>query len=573
MSVADLTVGSTEASEPSPATVRRQRARRWYLALLVGLPMAAAAAVYANALHNPFVWDDFRTVADNPSLVYLGDVRRIVLQDRSRPMVNLSYAVDQALWGPQPFGFHFGSVFLHVLNVALLFLVIRRLIEDWQAWRPGLSPPPPEIVAAAAVWLFAVHPVMTEAVGYISGRADVLCATFVLLALLALRRWAGGGSSRWLAIGVVCWLYAMGSKETAAVFPLLLLAYRSTVVDPDDRRLRARLLRVGLGLTAGAVVAGVIRLAVLFLIENPGGTHIYWWHLVVEADVVRQYLELLILPSEQSVMHPTVSIAHWSQVRASVALGFLALLVAMAVWCRRRAGPVSFGLTWFLLALAPPGVLVVFDLAHPMAEHRAYQANGGLFLCVGFIVGWLLMRPHTTASARRLLMIVLGFGVVTFGAITVVRNAVWSDPRILWLDAVRKAPDVWLPHLLLGESLHAAGQREAALAAYTEARRLRPDYPDISLKLGLCLIELGRLDSARQVFEETRVEAPWSPLGPQGLGTVALLEGDPESARRHFVEALARDPRSAAARESLALLDDPAEPAAAAVRPGLSGTR
>ena len=144
-----------------------------------------AGLVYLNALHNPFIYDDHQVVVDNPSIRHLFDLRFIVLYRVTRPFVNLSYAIDRAVWGPQPFGFHATNVLLHMLNVALLFQLARRLADDRAARSMTSSP----VVAFAAATLFAVHPLMTEAVGYISGRAEVLCATFFLLGLLCARRW------------------------------------------------------------------------------------------------------------------------------------------------------------------------------------------------------------------------------------------------------------------------------------------------------------------------------------------------------------------------------------------------
>src|SRR5713101_4374894 len=136
--------------------------------------------VYLNALHNPFVYDDYRTIVDNGSIQTLLQPRAIVMHEPTRPLVNLSYAIDRALWGAAPFGFHLTNLLLHVLNVGLLFLIARRLVEDQQRTQssePGVLNAEPETrnlqprplaVAFAAAALFAVHPMMTEAVGYIS---------------------------------------------------------------------------------------------------------------------------------------------------------------------------------------------------------------------------------------------------------------------------------------------------------------------------------------------------------------------------------------------------------------------
>lgn len=535
-------------------------ARRYATLLYGGVPVLLAGVVYVNALHNPFVWDDVRTVANNQSLGDLHDIRAIVMHDVTRPLVNLSYAIDRALWGPEPFGFHIDSVLLHMLNVLLLFLLVRRLAEDRQGGdgRFGtLAWTRPDGVGASAASLFAVHPMMTEAVGYISGRAEVLCTTFFLLGFLCLRRWIENERGRWLALAVALWSAGLASKETALMFPLVLLCYHHFMLrgQPQDRR--ARLVRVYVRLIALTLAAGALRLAVLLWVENPGPAAIQWRHAFVELDVLRQYVVLMVLPAGQSIFHPVVAIRSAGSPRAIAAVAFFAVLV-LAVWRTRRVdGLISFGLCWFLLSLVPAAVPVLLNLGEPMAEHRVYLASCGLFMAAGASIAWMAARAGASARRTRLLVPAsLGLWLCAFGGLTMVRNGVWANARTLWLDAVEKAPDLWLPHVLLGEALHAAGMREQAAIAYRNALTLRPDYKDGYLKLGVCLAELKRLDEAAAAFGTLRRLDPTSAVGPAGLGTVAMLAGQWDEARRHFGEALAVDPRNVAARQSLAILNE-----------------
>src|SRR5262245_17954474 len=79
--------------------------------------MLAAGLLYLNALHNPFVYDDYQVVVQNRSLLGPFDLAGLVAHNVSRPLVNASYALDLRLWGPTPFGFHAVNVLLHVLDV------------------------------------------------------------------------------------------------------------------------------------------------------------------------------------------------------------------------------------------------------------------------------------------------------------------------------------------------------------------------------------------------------------------------------------------------------------------------
>src|SRR5262245_1504483 len=201
-----------------------------FLAVLLAM---AAWAVYLNALNNPFVYDDNRTILDNGSIRSLSDPRAIVLHEATRPVVNFSYAIDRALWGSTPFGFHLTNVLLHIVNVLLVFVLVQGLgTGGWglgtgvgtrdQGPRtdqgPGTDLGPGtdqergtrdqglEIATAfITAALFAVHPMMTEAVGYISGRSDVLSGTFFLLAFLSARRWLVRGGAPWWVATLALW--------------------------------------------------------------------------------------------------------------------------------------------------------------------------------------------------------------------------------------------------------------------------------------------------------------------------------------------------------------------------------
>src|SRR6185369_15881771 len=163
----------SEYNEEGPAKAGHY-VRRGFVAC--GIAALLGGVVYLNALRNPFVYDDHHTVVENPSIARVTDIRAIVFGALTRPIVNFSYAVDRAAWGAGPLGFHVTNVLLHMLNVVLLFQLARRFGTD-------------DFTAFAAAGLFAVHPMMTEAVGYISGRSEVLCATFFMLALMAGRKW------------------------------------------------------------------------------------------------------------------------------------------------------------------------------------------------------------------------------------------------------------------------------------------------------------------------------------------------------------------------------------------------
>jgi hypothetical protein len=465
--------------------------------------------VYLNALRNPFVYDDHHTIVENGSIVDVANIPAIVLGALTRPVVNFSYALDRAIWigprerGASPFGFHVTNVLMHMLNVALLFQIARRF---------GLD----EFSAFAGAALFAVHPMMTEAVGYISGRSEVLCAMFFILALMNGRRWLGRDTAKgceqrinpWPLLTVGCWLAALASKESAAMFPVVFLVYDWLAVGRSTGDMRKRFLTVHLPLIGVAAIGGVVRLFVFARIEYTGRTGVHWNYVLLELDVIRRYLQMMIIPSGQTIFHEVAAVTLLSP-RVWVAALLLTAMFALSWKLRKVDWVAAFGMLWFLLLLAPSSALIALDQGEPMSEHRVYLASCGLFLAAGSAFGWLRsswtgfkgstgVRPHTRWKGAPAL--ILALVIIAFGGEAMARNAVWSDPVALWRESVDLAPAHYRPRLLLGEALQDAGRRDEAIEQYQAAIRLRPTEPIGYVKVGQCFAEVGQWAEARRQF-------------------------------------------------------------------------
>lgn len=525
-------------------------------ALACAAAVALAGLVYLNALDNPFVYDDLYQIVENRSFTQ-PSLHALVFQNTTRPVLNISYALDRWLWGPAPFGFHVTNVTLHMLNVGLL-LAFALIAGRGRGGALGLAG------ASGAALVFAVHPMMTQAVGYISGRSEVLCATWFLLALLAADRWIRGRGNAWLAAALGAWALALGTKETAVMFPAVLFVY-DRMYGPGGEAARRRLWRLHLPV-AGAAIAAALARIVLLGREGTGVLQPQLDLVLVELGVVRRYVWMLLAPSGQAIVHRVSPISGIGDPQLWLAIATVGGLIAVAWVVRRRQPMVTLGLVWCLLLLVPGFVLVALDRGEPMAEHRVYLAAAGLFLAAGAAADWLLARgARRPAPMRWLVPAMLALGVVSLAGRTVLRNIVWSDPEALWREALAYAPDFWLPYVPLGDVLHARGRHAEAAEALATALRLRPESHVALGKLGVCLVETGRLDDAEAVFERLRAVEPTTLEVPYGLGLVAVARGDAEAARGRFAEVLAGDPLNVPARQALATLEETsgANPAAA----------
>jgi hypothetical protein len=525
------------------------------LALFAGL-------LYVNALHNPFVYDDYRLVVENTSILNLQDLRGIISQDMTRPLVNLSYAIDVIVWGRQPFGFHLTSVLLHMLNVGLLFVLAWRLAEDCRrGGRQLFNGPSSLVVAAAAAVLLAAHPLMTQAVGYISGRSEVLYAAFFLPAFLCARHWMLHGGARWWIAAAGLWALSLLAKETAIMLPAALLCYEHLVLQASPVTRRRRLLALHLPLMVGALIVAVARVIVLNTVEYPDQPAGNWRFALVAIDVVWRYARLLAVPRGQSIFHevpPIEGPLAWGSLVAVLGLGaFVAL-----VWRLRTVQSlIAFGCAWFVLLLVPSGVLFALGRGEPMAEHRVYGGSMGLFLAAGAASGLLWRRLEGRGPIwRTVIYAASALFVAQLAVRTTVRNAIWSDPVMLSREAVASAPDHWMPRVLLGEALRTTGRCSEAETAYRDAIELRPQMEFGYTKLAACLIELGRLEEAAAVFERLAAVIPLSTRASTGSAMTALLRNRPDEGRKHLLATLERDPSNPQGQELLAFVDGTLEP-------------
>jgi hypothetical protein len=447
----------------------------------------------------------------------------------------------------------------------------------------------------------------------------VLCATWFLLALLSGRRWirgdevtltaglsgstenarfpvqssfgsaqddpepgsaSSGGISKWAALTIVLWGAALATKETAAMFPFVLAAYDWLAVrrpgddlyhrghrdhrDTPSRwarwsagEKRRRMLTMYLPLVAVTLVAGVARLAVLARVEYSGQVKVHWLYILVELDVIRRYVWLLLNPSGQALFHEVSAIGSAIDLRALVAVASVGAIVAVGWMVRRVEWLASFGLFWFLLLLVPSSALIVLDQGEPMSEHRVYLASCGFFLAAGAGIDWLRARMvRASPLTRRLAAGALALVLLSFAGETLLRNVVWASPVTLWRESVDMAPGHFRPRLLLGEALEDAGRRDEAIEQYQTAIRLRPAEPTGYVKLARCLADAGRLDEATATFRRLQTLDPRSVAASNGLAVVAMMSGRPDRAREHFLETIAIDPRNVSARQSLAALEE-----------------
>ena len=521
------------------APSRRRASFGW---LLPALAAVLACAAYLNALENPFVYDDHDTITGNASLADLSNVRFILVYSPFRPVVNASYAIDRWLWGYAPFGYHLTNIGLHAAAVLLLYAWLRRILDDAGAGRQAA------IAAFTGAALFAVHPMQTEAVAYVSGRSEVMCAVWFIAALILARGALLSGSRIRGAAAAACGFLAVASKEVALVLPVVLLAYDWLLRPGDDDARRRRLWRIFVPAFALLAVAGGYRLLAFRGLSS--GAVVEPIHtMLTQAIVIWRYVWLIAWPSGQSIMHAVHRVSSIADPLAWAAAAGLAGVCAAAFYVRTSHPLVAFGAVWFLAVLAPSSSVIA--LREGMAEHRVYLASAGIFMA---LAAGIAQVPAASRVRRAGYAAGLCAVLTVLFALTMMRNRVWAHPVTLWTEATARAQGMWEPHYALADSLREAGDCGGAIPEYRTVVAERPSHREAYTNMGICLAQTGQLEEAERAFRRVLEIDPSFPRGYTNLGALALVAGDSARARDYYREAIAQDPENVLARMQLASL-------------------
>lgn len=547
---------------PAAAPPAPPAPRLWPLALAVA---AAAFLVFSNAIDAAFVWDDEAFIQRNLYLTAWGRLpllltRNIIAgagqtSNLYRPLQSLTHFLDVRVWGLVPWGHHLTNVLLHAAASSAVFL-----------WLAGFAAP---AGAAAVASLYALHPLQSEAVAYVSGRGDTLAILFLCLGLAAFDRGRRGAA-------LACAALAMFSKESLALFPVFLLL---------DRLARGEAFgwkaHLPFWLLAGAYAG--LRLSVLNFHDtlNFYGAR----NLVTDNALYRFYtyvttltggVRLWLWPSD---LHHE---RHWPFFITFAlppvwlsALG-VGLWLAAAAWLWRRSRPAAAGLLFFVIATIPTSNLLVVINAL-FYDHWFILPGLGLALA-------LTQIPPLRAGRRWAAAAVLVLAAA--GAVGARRlNAAWHDPLSLnaylaryeprnakiqnnlamalsdagrvdeailhYKAAVAISDEYPQTHHNLGQAYLALGRTGEAEAEYRRATEMDPRFYHSQLALGWLALDRGRLDEARERFEAALAAYPYAASGYLGLAQARWKAGDPAGAAREL-------------ERGLAVVDDPALRAALA---------
>ena len=444
-----------------------------------------------------------------------------------RPLTTWSFALNRALTGTEPHGFHVGNMLLHAAVCALAWFAARRAGVFYGT-------------AILAALLFAVHPVHVEAVANVAGRAELLAAGFALAAWLAHRR-------KQPVLAPALYLLAVLSKEGAVLAPILFL------VDDLHRRRDGERLRFGVyaGYAASLALALGLRAAALggfhgaedaVFMDNPAAFAGPVIRIATALWVVAKDLLLLLWPAHlvSDYSFDAVPLVRtFRDPRLLVGCGVLALLIALVVWSWPRSRPLLLGIAVFVLFLLPASNLL-FPVGTLMAERLLYLPSFGICLVAGHLGAGVARRgrpARDTVWAVAVALLALG------AARTWARIPAWNDNATLALTDVSLQPRSAKLQAGAGIARHQSGDDIGAEAAYRSALEIWPDYAQMHYNLALLLEKRGASEEAITHLKEAGRLAPSNPKPFHVLAPHLEAAGRTEEALDAYAAGAKADPR------------------------------
>jgi len=509
-----------------------------------GAIAAVTAAVFARSLTASFIGlDDPMVIVGNDRLLLasIDDLKFMFGLDWVHwyPLTWLSLALDRAIWGLDPFGYHLTAVLLHALNAALAFLLIAELLK------PPAGKEDERSLAAAAfgALLFSLHPLRVESVTWASERSDVLCASFFLATVLC---WTRGRFKTALA------LHAAGltAKGVGMTIPLVLLVLDASGLTrrpwPGARLALARMAPFfALSAAAGALNKtaqdGFGATWSLQALSLPDRLAIGLWNYA-------HGLAKTAWPAGLMGLYPMPSPFDPLEVRFLLAGALVALLSTLA-WRLRRPAP-AFAAAWcaYLLIMAP---MAGFLKTGPqlMADRYTYLSTLGFAGLGAFLARKAASRRRKAAAAACALVL------LALAASTWRRQGDWLNNERFWTSELATDPGSAAARHFLGLERLAQGRTEEAEALVRAAVRLKPGLAPARNSLGNILARTGRLDEALLQYREALLLSPEAPMVRHNIAAILLKTGRRNEARAILIQELSIHPGAQRTRRLLASLD------------------
>ncbi len=500
--------------------IQRQRLLVFFVLLAVSF------GLYANALPNGFVLDDYDLIVRNAyikhpkffSSLFTTDIYRFSTERTSnyyRPLQTVTYAIEYAIYKLHPTGYHVTNVLLHAITSYLVWWFILLLFGQRR-------------LALISSLLFCICPLHTSAVAYIAGRADILASLFMLMSLVAFLNASRSWSVKSYAISLLGFAGALLSRENSLLFPAV-VALSCFAAGMKARKVllpMSGLLLVEVGYLINRVaVMGKAVTSWLTVVPPSWG-----FSLINAVHVLEKYIVLFFTPWPLYLRGATPFVTRLTVLESAFLItGLVAILLVLA---KDRTRVLSFGLLWFLVALSPLVQLIYYypSLGAAMAENWLYFPSIGALLVVGRLLGY-----------GRIRLVILAGLVGLYSVLTIVHNLKWKDEGTFYRHVVTVSPHDTFAHLNLASYYTEQGRYDEAIQALKVVLEEAPQW-DVWFQLGRIHQAQGDMSKAQEFYHQSILLNPKAAASFHQLGIIYDMGGEEEQALRAFMKALESNP-------------------------------
>ncbi len=554
-------------TKPTPVFIRKKHLIAILLIALVGF------LVYANSFQNEFVWDDESLVEKNiyvKNLRYFSKLFTTHLFQAAkkegnfyRPIQSLTYVLDYSIWKLNPFGYHLTNTILHILVAILIYFFLRGLVTNEKI--PTSQPPDSKgklvtrhssLVTKLSCFLtvpfltalfFVVHPIHTEAVTYISGRADSLASIFCLLSLIFSLKYTHQRRLPFYLLSLCSFILALLSKEWAMILPFALVLTDSFF--GTKREIKTKIKEYfPFFITLGIYIS--LRLSILNFTGETilSSKYSLYVRTLTFLKVIPSYFGLLIFPHNLH-MERLVPYAH-SILEPKVLFSLILLIFIVIGVTKLKRKETTFAFFWFFLTLFPQSNIIPINAT--MAEHFLYLPSIGFFIL--FALGIVKVEEwgsrylsHRIKVMSFLLLLLL----TLYGVATIKQNLYWRDGLTLYQRTLAYSPKSARLHLNLGIAYREQKQYDLAISEYQKAIQLNPDYAEAHNNLGTVYRDEDLYNQAITEYQKALQLNPDFAEAYNNLGNVYRDKGLYDQAISEYQKAIRLNPDFAEAYNNL----------------------
>lgn len=446
-----------------------------------------------------------------------------VFRSYYRPVLTLSFMIDAQLSSDRPFFYHFSNIIYHLIAVILIFIFLKKLRID-------------EKIAFYLSLIFAVHPVLTQAVSWIPGRNDSLLTIFILSSFIFLINYLEKRNFFDFVFYCLFFSLALFTKESALLFPFFTIIFITFFYREKKFFLTEIFFSWWFIIFFWLILRQKALNNVLYL--NPSDI---LKALIFNSPALIQYFGKIFFPFNLSVL-PTIK-------DTTFIWGFLAVFVFILIIIfgqKIEKKKFFFGIFWFTFFLVPNFIRPNPSIMADFLEHRIYLPLVGFLLAV---VSVEKIKHFLINDKNKILIYGL---IVIFSFITFFHQFRFKNRLVFWENAVKSSPHSPLAHRNYGAMLYFENRLEEAEKHYRESLKLNPQEPMAHNNIGVIYSRKKKWQKAIKEFKEELEINPNYDNALYNLGLAYYNLGEKEKARDFWEKTIQINPKYISAYKNLA---------------------